>query len=138
MDDIKFRGKRKDTGSWEYEYYFKMDNSSKGNPTFIIPTFASDFYGKEVFPKTVGRYRGVFDDSDDENEICEGDIVKFVYNQEVIICKVAYEAGGFILGSNQFVDSYISFHDIFESDGEHWWIPKSIVIGNVTDTPILL
>ena len=78
------------------------------------------------------QYTGLHDETDDEVEIYEGDIVKFSYKNKTYIGEVKFEAGTFILACNQLPDGYITMLDITNFDRDYHWI-EGIVIGNVYD-----
>lgn len=82
-------------------------------------------------------YTGIHDDTEDEIEICDGDIVEFVYKDKTYIGEVKFEAGAFILACNDLPDSYITMLDIIECDRDYWWIDGK-VLGNVFENPELL
>jgi uncharacterized phage protein (TIGR01671 family) len=83
------------------------------------------------------QYTGLHDETDDEVEIYEGDIVKFLYRHKMYIGEVKFEAGTFILACNRLPDSYITMLDIANFDRDYYWI-EGVVIGNVYETPQLL
>lgn len=94
LRENKYRGKRVDNGEWVYGYYFLMDNATISNPTYIIPVYASAFYGFEVIPETVGQYTTF--DANDKQELYKGDIVKTK--------NILYNNNEFITGTINFVD----------------------------------
>lgn len=58
--EILFQGKRADNGEWVYGYYCHIGPTGK-EKHYIIPSYASAFYGIEVDPSTVSRYTGLTD-----------------------------------------------------------------------------
>ncbi|MBP1926867.1 putative phage protein (TIGR01671 family) [Sedimentibacter acidaminivorans] len=150
MSEIKFRGKRVDNGKWVYGgsiikfngengifYYMpkerdkctteedKNDNISKIDGNFYLVT-------------NVCQYTGVCDDTENENKIYKGDIIKFTYEDEEIIGRVEYEAGSYIIVSNELSDGYISFLKLVDVDRDYCWIPSSVVVGNLYENSELL
>lgn len=71
-------------------------------------------------------------------ELRHGDVIGWVYEEEIIRCKIHYESPGWMLVSNNFPDGYVWIADIFENDGKFMWIPNSRKLGNIYENPKLL
>lgn len=131
MHDIRFRGKRIDTGEWTegdlLRTSFYLDDTKHSiifTDTVEFPR--SEFSGaNEVVPETVGQHTGFCDENG--RDVFEGDIVKG-YNflhQDRTIYKVVYEGNGFY----------------YQDEDDVCWHPDNIdndvVIGNIHDNPEL-
>ena len=94
MKKYKFRGKRKDNNEWVYGYYWKdypyecfssrIDTTKhyirvQRNMDWSLTT-QDDF---EVIPETLGQFTGQIDDSEQENEIYDNDIVIGTWLEQV-------------------------------------------------------
>ena len=130
MRDILFRGKAVGSDSWEYGFYTRTESSLPNCKVaykhYIMPNYASAFYGIEVDSSTVSEFTGATDKNG--NKIFEGDII---YSD---ICKskaVIYdeEAEAFCL----YDKSIISPQYLGRYNTEHFEI-----IGNIYDNPELL
>jgi len=82
----------------------------------------------------VMQYTGVHDESADEKEIYEEDKIKFIYESTEYVGIVKFEAGTFILACDDFVDGYIPFLELINSDRDYWWI-KGEIVGNIYENP---
>lgn len=76
MREIKFRGRKIDTGEWVYGYLV-VDESGETN---IVNNYGTSYSWDEVDPETVGQYTGLQDckrtkEYPNGQEIYEGDIV---------------------------------------------------------------
>ena len=119
MREILFRGKRADTGEWNW------GNLVRRAKELLIVTLG--FICGEVIPETVGQYTGLRDKNGER--IFEGDIVEYNGTKH----RVVFE--------NRFQTAYFG---IVMSAMETWGFSNSVpanmmeVIGNIHDNPELL
>lgn len=69
MREILFKAKRTDNKEWVFGYYVQINGKH-----FIVPDYASAWYGIEVEPSTVCQYTGLTDKNG--NKIFDGDKIK--------------------------------------------------------------
>lgn len=152
MREILFRGRcvgEDDYWGWQEGYYVCLRDSYRNRESHRIYTgFAESdcgsFYGDwyEVDPKTVGQYTGLqtywyeFENEPQEADVWEHDILEVDYDCKTITAVVRYEAGTFILCSDDFVDGYIPLFDVAIVEDEYYMTARKI--GNIHDNPELL
>jgi uncharacterized phage protein (TIGR01671 family) len=81
------------------------------------------------------QYTEIHDNTEDENEIFENDIIEFNYKGELYKGIIKFEVGSFIVACNDIDDGYIWLHEIVESDRDYRWINGKI-IGNIYENPV--
>lgn len=136
--EIKFRGKRTDTGKWVYGYYY----SECGN-TYIIVNRQAESMTKRNIPflveeDTVGQYTGLKDRN--RKEIYEGDILllsdKNTYQELVVVEQGPY---GWVFYNPKtvlrFKDGSYTYRAV-ENYRRLFGIGE--VVGNIHDNPELL
>lgn len=127
MREIKFRGKRQDTGEWVYGdllspitgprivNYTEIDNGSVKR---------ADYHYYDVYVDSVGQFTGLSDRNG--KEVYEGDILE-VY-ESPLFCEVVWDEGEW--------DIYCTFtHEYKKLFGK---CDHVVVIGNIYDNPILI
>ena len=126
---------------YEVTYLMITDFSIKGDGKITRP------YGYEILD--VMQYIGIYDNSEcfinkfdndidlEDKEICRGDIVSFIYNNEEYIGVVEFEIGSFIISSSKLPDGYVWLHEITNIDRDYCWI-NGLVIGNIYENSELI
>jgi hypothetical protein len=77
------------------------------------------------------QYTGFHDDSHDQVEVFEGDVVQFEYEGEGHTCVVKYEGSGFMFVADSLPDGYLWASEVIEFDGSYCWAEGVMVVGNV-------
>jgi len=132
VENIKFRGKRKDNGEWVYGDLIHYDNNDIRilEPNQRLRDIEEASY--EVIPETVGRYMGKKEEGDEE--IYEGDILG---EGDEVFAVVLYDNKLKKFGLLYPDYSEIS-RDIVPDMYYYWRYRNWGVIGNIYDNPELL
>ncbi|CAM4274601.1 YopX family protein [Paenibacillus xylanexedens] len=77
------------------------------------------------------QYAGFHDESGDQVEVFESDIVELEYEGETHICEVKYEGSGFMFVADSLADGYLWASEVIEFDGSYCWAEGVRVVGNV-------
>lgn len=93
--EILFKAKRLDNGDWVDGFYCCIGPAGQ-EKHYIIPTYASAFYGVEVDPSTVCEYTGLTDKNG--KKVFVGDIVKYSRGCTHEVVWVQEHGGTFIGG----------------------------------------
>jgi uncharacterized phage protein (TIGR01671 family) len=139
---IRFRGKRTDTGKWVYGYYAVFDDKHyiytgekctfHAHPSLAI--MYEDYAVTEVVPETVGQFTGLLDMNG--KEIYEGDISKVNIEKADFITEVKWginSRGWSLKCDRRNIDRWGTV--------KYYALPASHnikVVGNIHDNPGLL
>ena len=128
MREIRFRGKRLDTGEWVYGDLIQHDNNK-----FCIKCAPGILGVLAVDPATVGQYTGLKDKNG--VEVYEGDIVTTTCSRPYAI--VDFANGGSILRCHDDGKDYIDRLGTLDEKSSVLH-DSEYVIGNIHDNPELL
>lgn len=130
MRNIRFRGKRTDSGEWAYGCLVTVDDGGTSQPHIITSTSGGKPKGHPVDPRTVGQDTGMNDK--DGRPVYEGDIVRYRLTDERF------------KKNPRFANLPISYNEnsaAFEAGNIYWTrlrSPRLEVIGNIHDNPELV
>lgn len=84
------------------------------------------------------QYTGVHDDSEDQEELYDGDIAEVEHEDQKHICKVQYCGSGYMFVADSLPDGYLWLTEFIEFDREYCWAEGTKKLGNIYDNPNLL
>jgi hypothetical protein len=118
MREILFKAKRLDNGECVDGFYCCIGPVGQ-EKHYIIPMYASAFYGIEVAPSTVCEWTGLIDR--DGTKVFEGDRLFDPHEKRTFVVEYDPLEAGFTLESND--GRYVDFNRV----------PYSKIIGNIYD-----
>ena len=144
MRDICFRGRDTKSGKFVDGFYVRLNGKEHRIYDGYAETDCGNYYPVyyQVDPETVGQYTGLstywyeFENEPQEADVWEHDILEVDYDGKTVIAVVRYEAGTFILCSDDFADGYIPLFDAITVEDECYMTARKI--GNIHDNPELL
>ncbi|MNJ56696.1 YopX protein [compost metagenome] len=95
-------------------------------------------WAREGQPLVIMQYTELHDDTEDDNELFEGDIVAITWADEKHICKIEFSAGTFMFVADSLPDGYLPLHELAEYDRRYGWIEGAKKLGNIYTSPELL
>lgn len=139
LREIKFRGKRVDSGEWVEGFYVNYGFTGEQKP-HIIPTYASALYAFEVIPETVGEFTGIRDSKRTEEypegqDIYEGDNV--TYPDANLLHHDTFTGVGTVEYDEESMCFYFTDRETVKMD-EICINIEVEVIGNIHDNPELM
>ncbi|MDK8182097.1 YopX family protein [Paenibacillus sp. UMB4589-SE434] len=84
------------------------------------------------------QYTGVHDDTEEQEELYEGDIAEVEYEGQKHVCKVQYCGSGFMFVADSLPDGYLWISEFIEFDRDYCWAEGTRKVGNIYENPELL
>lgn len=84
------------------------------------------------------QYTGVHDDTDNQVELYDGDIVEVEYEGRKHICEVQYCGSGYMFVADSLPDGYLWFSYFIEFDSKYCWAEGTKKLGDIYTNPELL
>lgn len=134
MREYKFRAW--DVFAKEMDYEVMIDPN--GKVAAFSPLDGSYVRGFSDSEKVIMQYTGVHDDTEDQADLFDGDIVELEHEGQKHICKVEYCGSGYMFVADSLPDGYLWFSEFIEFDREYCWAEGTKKIGNIYTNPELL